>query len=60
MAAPPVLFDRALRRRRLDRAAATFSSASYLKARAAEDLVARLAAINRRFERAADLGARDG
>jgi SAM-dependent methyltransferase len=60
MAAPPVLFDRALRRRRLDRAAATFSNANHLKARAAGDLVARLAAINRRFERAADLGARDG
>jgi SAM-dependent methyltransferase len=60
MAAPPVLFDRPLRRRRLDRAATTFSSANYLKARAAEDIVERLAVINRHFGCAADLGARDG
>ncbi len=59
MAAVPIVFDHVLRRRHLDRAAAGFSSASYLTARAAEDLVMRLEAINRHFDRAADLGARD-
>ncbi|MFZ5671058.1 MAG: methyltransferase domain-containing protein [Pseudomonadota bacterium] len=57
---PPVLFDRALHRRRLDRAAPDFARAGFLKARAAEDAVARLEAIMRRFPVAVDLGARDG
>jgi len=60
MAAVPNIFDRALHGRRLDRAAASFASADFLKQRAAEDLVERLEAINRRFPMAADLGARDG
>ena len=59
-AAPPVLFDRALHRRRLDRAAAGYSAANFLKARAAEDAVMRLEAIMRSFPLAVDLGARDG
>ena len=60
MAEPPILFDRTLHRRRLDRAAEGFSSAGFLKARAAEDAVVRLEAIMRSFPRAVDLGARDG
>lgn len=60
MASPPLIFDRRLHARRLARAATTFSAADFLKRRAAGDLVERLEAINRRFERAADLGARDG
>jgi SAM-dependent methyltransferase len=57
---PPILFDRALHRRRLDRAAPGYGRASFLKGRAAEDAVARLEAIMRRFPLAVDLGARDG
>jgi SAM-dependent methyltransferase len=60
MASPPLIFDRGLHARRLARAAMTFPGAGFLKRRAAGDLVERLEAINRRFERAADLGARDG
>jgi SAM-dependent methyltransferase len=58
MSGPPRLFDRALHRRRLDRAAAGY--AGFLKRRAAEDLVERLAAVRRDFAIAVDLGARDG
>ena len=58
MSGPPRLFDRALHRRRLDRAAASY--AGFLKRRAAEDLVERLAAVRRDFPVAVDLGARDG
>src|SRR4051812_44615359 len=43
-AQPPRLFDRALHRRRLDRAAAGFSAAGFLKERAAVDAVERLEA----------------
>lgn len=60
MSGPPRLFDRARHRRRLDRAASRYGDASFLKVRAAEDLVARLEAIKRAFAVAADLGARDG
>ena len=60
MSAPPLLFDRALHRRRLDRAAPGFAAAGFLKARAAEDAVLRLEAIMRSFPLAVDLGARDG
>ena len=60
MSTPPVLFDRVLHRRRLDRAAAGFRAAGFLKARAAEDAVMRLEAIMRSFAVAVDLGARDG
>lgn len=58
-ATPPVLFDRALHRRRLDRAAPGYDRAAFLKARAAEDAVVRLEAIMRRFPLAVDLGSRD-
>jgi SAM-dependent methyltransferase len=60
MSAPPRLFDRALHRRRLDRAAAGYGGADFLKRRAAEDAVDRLEAILRDFPRAVDLGARSG
>jgi SAM-dependent methyltransferase len=60
MSDTPRIFDRALHARRLDRASATFGAAGFLKARAAGDLVERLAAINRAFPIAVDLGARDG
>ena len=59
MSGPPRLFDRALHRRRLTRAAAK-GYAGFLKRRAAEDIVQRLEAIRRDFPVAADLGARDG
>ncbi|MBI1405520.1 MAG: methyltransferase domain-containing protein [Caulobacter sp.] len=60
MTTPPVLFDRALHRRRLDRAAAAYEDAGFLKSRAAADIVLRLEAIMRRFPNAVDLGARTG
>lgn len=60
MSAPPLLFDRALLRLRLDRAAATLSSADFLRRRAADDLVWRLEGIMRDFPLAVDLGARGG
>ena len=59
-ATPPILFDRALHRWRLDRAAPGYERAAFLKSRAAEDAVARLETIMRRFPLAVDLGARDG
>lgn len=60
MAAPPLLFDRALRRRRLDRAAAGFAGADFLHRRAALDIAERLAPILRDFPLAVDLSARRG
>jgi SAM-dependent methyltransferase len=60
MTSPPLLFDRALHRRRLDRAAAGYGAADFLKARAAEDAVLRLESIVRSFPVAVDLGARKG
>jgi SAM-dependent methyltransferase len=60
MPAPPRLFDRELHRKRLDRAAAKFAKAGFLKRRAAADLVERLETILRNFALAVDLGARDG
>jgi len=56
----PRLFDRQLLRRRLDRSARDFSTASFLKRRSAEDMLDTLAAINRRFEVALEIGRRDG
>lgn len=56
----PRVFDRALLRRRLDRAAPGFGDAAFLKRRAAGDLAERLDFILRDFPLAADLGARDG
>lgn len=60
MSEPPRLFDRALRRKRLDRAAPTFAAADFLHRRAAEDAVVRLEAIMRDFPLAVDLSARGG
>jgi SAM-dependent methyltransferase len=60
MASPPRLFDRNRHRLRLDRAAQHFGEADFLKRRAAEDVVARLEAIERSFPVCVDLGARDG
>jgi SAM-dependent methyltransferase len=60
MSTPPLLFDRPLHRRRLDRAAANFAAADFLKTRAAEDAVERIETIMRSFPVAVDLGARDG
>jgi SAM-dependent methyltransferase len=57
--APPLIFDRALHRKRLDRAARR-GGADFLKRRAAEDAVWRLSAILRDFPMAVDLGARGG
>ncbi|WP_337186470.1 methyltransferase domain-containing protein [Phenylobacterium sp.] len=58
--APPRLFDRALHRLRLDRAAAGFADADFLHRRAAEDVAGRLAPIMRSFSVAVDLSARAG
>ena len=60
MSAPPRLFDRALRRQRLARAAAGFATADFLHRRAAEDAAERLAGIMRDFPLAVDLSARGG
>jgi SAM-dependent methyltransferase len=60
MTTAPLLFDRALLRARLDRAAPGFDAAGFLKARAAEDAVMRLEAILREFPVAVDLGSRNG
>lgn len=60
MTASPLLFDRALHRVRLDRAAPDYAAADFLKARAAQDVVMRLETILRRFPTAVDLGARNG
>jgi len=60
MSAPPLIFDRAAHRARLDRAAPGYPAADFLKRRAAEDAVARLEAIMRDFPLAVDLGARTG
>lgn len=60
MTSSPLLFDRALLRTRLDRAAPHFGQAGFLKARAAQDAVMRLEAILREFPVAVDLGSRDG
>lgn len=54
------IFDRRLHTQRRTRAAAAFADHSFLKQAAAEDIVARLSAINRRFERVLDLGAHEG
>ena len=60
MTVPPLIFDRKTHTGRLRRAARGFNAADFLKARAAEDQVARLEIINRRFPIAVDLGARTG
>src|SRR5690349_12339093 len=59
-AAPPRLFDRALHRKRLDRAARGYAHADFLKRRAAQDVAERLEPIMRDFALAVDLAARTG
>ncbi|MDP3492161.1 MAG: methyltransferase domain-containing protein [Hyphomonadaceae bacterium] len=54
------IFDRALHAQRRARAAASYAEYSFLKQAAAEDIALRLETINRRFDRALDLGAHDG
>jgi SAM-dependent methyltransferase len=60
MSAPPRLFDRALHRKRLDRAAPSYAAADFLHRRAALDIAERLEAIMRDFSLAVDLSARGG
>jgi SAM-dependent methyltransferase len=60
MTVPPRLFDRDLHRARLTRAAKVFERADFLKRTAADDIVSRLEAVNRRFPMAVELGARRG
>jgi len=60
MSAPPRLFDRSLHRKRLDRAAAGYAGADFLKRRAAQDVAERLEPIMRNFSVAVHLGARRG
>jgi len=64
MTGPPQIFDRRLHRLRLGRAARSAKSgkggAEFLSVRVAEDIAERLEAVNRRFDVALDLGARDG
>ena len=52
--APPIIFDTRLARRRLARAGT--APAEFLLAHAAEDIVERLGAVQRRFARIADIG----
>jgi SAM-dependent methyltransferase len=58
--APPRLFDRALHRKRLDRAAAGYPGADFLQRRAAGDIAERLEAILQDFPLAVELSARAG
>lgn len=60
MSGPPLLFDRVLHRKRLDRAASGFAAADFLQRRAAADLVERLEVIMRDLPVAVDLSARNG
>jgi len=60
MAEDPVIFDRTLLRRRRHRAAPAASRHDFLIARAAEDLIERLAIVRRQFAVAVNLGAHHG
>lgn len=53
-------FDRRLRRLHRDKAVTRFSRHSFLRDHMVEEVLARLDAVNRRFEHALDLGAADG
>jgi len=57
MSDPPLIFDRALHRRRLQRSAKLPEPADFLLTRAAEDAVDRLSTILREFPLAVDLNA---
>jgi NADH dehydrogenase [ubiquinone] 1 alpha subcomplex assembly factor 5 len=54
------IFDRALRRRRRDRAAPRFAEHAFLRDHVADELVDRLAGVTRTFTRMLDLGCMDG
>jgi SAM-dependent methyltransferase len=56
VASPPQIFDRALWRQRLARAARAENACDFLIMRAAEDLAFRLSMVQRAFPRALDLG----
>ena len=58
--APAPLFDRFLHRKRLNRAAALYPTADFLKRRVAEDATDRLEGILHQFPLTVDLGARNG
>ena len=60
MHTPPQLFNRSLRRQRLDRAAPGYANADFLHRRAAQDVAERLAPILRSFPLAVDLSAHGG
>jgi SAM-dependent methyltransferase len=60
MSSPPRLFDRALHRKRLDRAAKSFAGADFLHRRAALDIAERLEPILRDFPVAVELSSRAG
>ena len=57
---PHEIFDRALRRRRRDRAAPGFAAHDFLRRHMAEELLDRLDGVTRRFAQALDLGGADG
>ena len=57
---PPEIFDRALRRRRRDRAEPGFAAHDFLHAAMREGLLDRLDMVTRRFASALDLGCADG
>lgn len=57
---PSEPFDRAVRRRRRDRAVARFDAHAFLKDAMAEEIVARAGDTGRRFDRVLDLGCHDG
>lgn len=56
----PEIFDRPRRRARRDRAVAKFAAHDFLHARMVDEMLDRLHTVQRRFERALDLGCLDG
>lgn len=56
----PEIFDRALRRRRRDRAASCFADHAFLRDHVADELLHRLGGVTRSFTRMLDLGCMDG
>jgi SAM-dependent methyltransferase len=59
MSETPQIFDRNLLRSRLRRFDGLYNTARFLKARVAEDMIETLSAINRHFDLALELNARD-
>jgi SAM-dependent methyltransferase len=60
MTAPPLVFDRTLRQKRLSRAARSIEAAEFLRLRVVDDLLDRIELVDRRFDSVLDLGARRG